>query len=148
MLAGRRSSRLFSSAASAITAGWDFNREVFASLKGRDFLDMQDLSSQQLKTLLDGSHVLKRMYKVDGMTGHRPFTGKSMGMIFQKRSTRTRMSAEVAWNLLGGHAGTAIAAFGRRLILTIFRHQCFWARLIFIWASRRAWATLRECSLR
>ena len=71
--------------------GWDFNRDTFSSLKGRDFLDMMDNTPDELKALLDGAHVLKRMYKVDGMTGHRPFTGKSMGMIFQKRSTRTRM---------------------------------------------------------
>ena len=78
-----------------VPVGWQFNREVFASLKGKDFLDMLDYSPAQLKSLLDGAHTLKRMYKQDGMTGHRPFTGKSIGMIFQKRSTRTRMSTEV-----------------------------------------------------
>ncbi len=44
--------------------GWEFNRDVFSSLKGRDFLDMMDNTPDQLKALLDGAHVLKRMYKV------------------------------------------------------------------------------------
>jgi hypothetical protein len=59
--------RRFSSSASAVSAGWDFNREVYASMKGRDFLDMTDFSPLQLRALLDGSHVLKRMYKVDAI---------------------------------------------------------------------------------
>ena len=63
-----------------VPVGWTFNREVFASLKGKDFLDMIDYSPAQLKSLLDGAHTLKRMYKQDGMWGHRPFTGKSIGM--------------------------------------------------------------------
>ncbi len=147
MQLSRVGARRFSSSASAVSAGWDFNREVFASLKGRDFLDMTDYSPPQLRALLDGSHVLKRMYKVDGMTGHRPFTGKSMGMIFQKRSTRTRMSAEVAWNLLGGHAGTC----GRSLVSwrALSRGcvaQCFSARRTFIWGWRRVSVTRRACS--
>jgi hypothetical protein len=45
--------------------GWEFNRVTFASLKGRDFIDMMDNTPEQLKALLDGAHVLKRMYKVE-----------------------------------------------------------------------------------
>ena len=43
-----------------VPVGWQFNREVFASLKGKDFLDMLDYSPAQLKSLLDGAHTLKR----------------------------------------------------------------------------------------
>ena len=86
--------------------GWDgrYDRTAFAGLKGRDYLDIMDYKPEELKALLDAAHCLKKMYKEDGYFGHRPFTGKSIGMVFQKRSTRTRMSTEVAFNMLGGHA--------------------------------------------
>jgi len=71
-------------------------------LKGRDLLSLKDFSSDEIRYLLDESRRLKQAFK----TGKRdlPLSGKTLGMIFQKRSTRTRVSTETAMYFLGGHA--------------------------------------------
>ncbi|MHA1687672.1 MAG: ornithine carbamoyltransferase [Candidatus Heimdallarchaeaceae archaeon] len=71
-------------------------------LKGRDLLSLKDFSAEEIRYLLDESKRLKQSFK----TGKRdlPLAGKTLGMIFQKRSTRTRVSTETAMYFLGGHA--------------------------------------------
>ncbi|MDF2925444.1 MAG: ornithine carbamoyltransferase [Paenibacillaceae bacterium] len=71
-------------------------------LKGRDFLDLADFSSEELRYLIDYAIELKRKLKA-GETYH-PLKGKSLGMIFEKSSTRTRVSFEVGMYQLGGQA--------------------------------------------
>ncbi len=70
--------------------------------KGRDFLTLQDFSFEELRFMLDTAHDLKRKKKAG--EPHRYLEGKNLAMIFQKPSTRTRVSFEVAMNDLGGHA--------------------------------------------
>ncbi|KAG7255350.1 hypothetical protein CRUP_015895, partial [Coryphaenoides rupestris] len=65
-------------------------------LKGRSFLTLRDFNSDEIKTLLWVSGDLKHRIKHDKQ-------GKSIAMIFEKRSTRTRMSTETGFALLGGH---------------------------------------------
>ncbi len=70
-------------------------------LKGRDFLDLEDFTTEELQYLLDYAIELKRKQKAGEV--YQPLKGKTLGMIFEKSSTRTRVSFEVGMYQLGGH---------------------------------------------
>jgi ornithine carbamoyltransferase len=65
----------------------------------RHFLAIPDFETDGLYDLLDLAHRLKA-----GDEKGKPLAGKTLGMIFQKSSTRTRVSFEVGVFQLGGHA--------------------------------------------
>lgn len=68
----------------------------------RHFLDIQDYSPQELEYLMELTRVLKAAAKDLALPPL--LAGASLGMIFEKASTRTRISFEVAMTKLGGHA--------------------------------------------
>ena len=72
---------------------------MYSALAGRDLLSIADLSRDDITAVLDEAVELKR----DG-AARRPLEGKSVGMILQRPSNRTRVSFEVAIQQLGGHA--------------------------------------------
>lgn len=72
------------------------------SLKGRDFLCLKDFTPEELWLLLKTAAYLKT-----GCYLHQQqeiLAGKTLGMVFAKNSTRTRISFEVGMRQLGGHA--------------------------------------------
>ncbi len=69
-------------------------------MKPRHFLTLRDLNSDELKRLLARAMELKTMYYHGER--HTPLTGKVMAMIFEKSSTRTRVSFEAGMAQLGG----------------------------------------------
>ncbi|MCX5907908.1 MAG: ornithine carbamoyltransferase, partial [Deltaproteobacteria bacterium] len=68
----------------------------------RDYLSFTDFSQKEIDDLLHRSLVLKARCK-KGLRDE-PFRGMTLGLIFDKASTRTRVSFEVAMVQLGGHA--------------------------------------------
>lgn len=68
----------------------------------RDFTRLLDLTGQECAYLLDRALFLKRARKMRGE--YTPLKGRTLGMIFEKASTRTRISFEVGMEELGGHA--------------------------------------------
>ena len=72
------------------------------NLKGRDFLTLKDFSAEEINYLVDLGLDLKSKLKAGIPTPL--LSGKSLGMIFQKSSTRTRVSFEVGMYDLGGSA--------------------------------------------
>lgn len=68
----------------------------------RHFLTLQDLSKQELQQLLQRAIELKKAHKSG--TAEQPFSGKVLAMIFEKSSTRTRVSFEAGMAQLGGSA--------------------------------------------
>jgi ornithine carbamoyltransferase len=83
-------------------------------MKRHDFLTLQDYSKEEIRGLLETT----RRFKEKSVTGEEAskLYGKSVALIFQKSSTRTRVSFEVAVNQLGGHAvylGWGEAQLGR-----------------------------------
>jgi len=69
-------------------------------LKGRDFTRVADWSGDDLKRVLDLADELKEQQK--RREQHHLLPGRTLGMIFQKPSTRTRVSFEVGIAQLGG----------------------------------------------
>lgn len=70
-------------------------------LKGRDFLTIADFTSEEIRLFLDAAHDLKKELKAG--IPHPVLKGKTLGMIFTKPSTRTRVSFEVGMYQLGGY---------------------------------------------
>ncbi len=71
-------------------------------LKGRDLLSIHDLSSEEVESILALAEELKAMQKAG--IEHRVLAGKTLGMIFEKSSTRTRVSFETGMFQLGGQS--------------------------------------------
>lgn len=69
-------------------------------LRGRDFLRNLDLTPPEYRGLMDTAHALKR----GEMRGQKPLEGKTLAMIFEKPSLRTRTTFDVAMFQLGGHS--------------------------------------------
>ena len=69
-------------------------------LKGKDLISIHDLSADEVFEILDCAANLKVMQKNN--IPHQYLKGKTLGMIFEKSSTRTRVSFEVGIFQLGG----------------------------------------------
>jgi ornithine carbamoyltransferase len=73
------------------------------SLRGRDFLSVADLSQDEVVRLFEHAAALKRDPRPATASGA-PLAGRTLAMLFQKPSLRTRVTFEAGMNQLGGHA--------------------------------------------
>ena len=71
-------------------------------LAGRNCLTLAEFSAEELQIILDQAERLKALRQ--SRTPFQPLSGKTLAMIFQKPSNRTRVSFEVGMYELGGHA--------------------------------------------
>jgi ornithine carbamoyltransferase len=72
-----------------------------STLFGRDFLDIADFDSAELREVLDLAHAIKA-----GTWAERPLEGRHIAMLFQRPSHRTRVSFEVGIARLGAATTT------------------------------------------
>ena len=70
--------------------------------KGRSLLTWLDYNADEIRELLE----LSKKVKAESRNGeiHQRFTGKTLALLFEKRSTRTRCAFETAFGEEGGHA--------------------------------------------
>lgn len=69
---------------------------------GRDFITLASFTAEQIDAFIQEALMLKKENKQGKLS--EPLKGKTLGMIFEKPSTRTRVSFEVGMFQLGGHA--------------------------------------------
>src|ERR1700678_3530681 len=81
------------------------NPPVPAAKRGRDFLDIDRIDAAELKSILALAHRMKK-----SPLAFRPMEGKTLALIFEKPSTRTRVSFEVGMRQLGGAVTTLTGA--------------------------------------
>jgi ornithine carbamoyltransferase len=71
-------------------------------LSGRDCLTLAEFTSEEMSLILDEAVRIKALQK--SRIPYRPLRGRTLAMVFQKPSNRTRVSFEVGMYQLGGHA--------------------------------------------
>jgi len=69
-------------------------------MKGHDFLDLIDIPAQELRGIIEASRSMKGQRE----RAPRPLEGRTLALIFDKPSTRTRVSFDIAMRQLGGAA--------------------------------------------
>ncbi len=67
----------------------------------KHFLDLTEVDAAELRTILDGARRMKDRLK-SGDTSEKPLAGKMLAMVFERPSTRTRVSFDVGMRQLGG----------------------------------------------
>ena len=67
--------------------------------KIKHFLDLDQINAEELRSIVDQS----KSYKQGITSGQDTYKGKTLGLIFEKPSTRTRVSFEIAMYQLGGN---------------------------------------------
>ncbi|MPZ36556.1 MAG: ornithine carbamoyltransferase [Rhizobiales bacterium] len=68
----------------------------------RHFLDLTDIPRDDLRGMIETSRAIKAKRKTGAGAADRPLAGRTLAMIFERPSTRTRVSFEVAMRQLGG----------------------------------------------
>ena len=68
----------------------------------KHFLDLDVMTAQTLRDILTSAAALKK----DRHGGHKPLAGRTLAMVFEKPSTRTRVSFQVGMQQLGGNVVT------------------------------------------
>ncbi|HEY7936588.1 MAG TPA: ornithine carbamoyltransferase [Candidatus Limnocylindrales bacterium] len=74
------------------------------SLRGRDLLSVADLSRSEVEGLFDLGAGLKAEFRASHRHAHPALAGRTLAMLFQKPSLRTRVTFEAGAAQLGGHA--------------------------------------------
>ena len=73
------------------------------ALRGRDLVSIRDLSADEIRKIFEVAAALKSCSLQDQLK-RAPLAGKTLAMIFEKPSLRTRVTFEVGMTQLGGHA--------------------------------------------
>jgi ornithine carbamoyltransferase len=75
-----------------------------SSLVGRDLLSVADLSADEVRRVFATATTLKAEFRAQRRHARPPLAGRTIAMLFQKPSLRTRVSFEAGMVQLGGHA--------------------------------------------
>jgi ornithine carbamoyltransferase len=78
--------------------------EDAVSLEGRDLLSVADLSVPEVLRLFDTAAALKAEYREARRHQAEPLRGRTIALLFQRPSLRTRVTFEAGMSQLGGHA--------------------------------------------
>ena len=75
---------------------------LFMAIK--HFLQLADFTLDEFEYVIARAHVIKRKFK--NYEAHHPLVDRTLVMVFEKSSTRTRLSFEAGMQQLGGNAIT------------------------------------------